>query len=233
MGRQIKGLLYFFIADVRYSLTIFWTILMGILVVSLIVAYFLTNVKNGMMSFTLTAPMYVYCAILGFLTVKESVPFSIKMGATRKNIFISLGLFFLGLSLIKAVAASITQILVDLLNAKAGIDTFMFLHLAYFTDDTWLTRIFIDTSIMFLSLSALFVIGLLFYKYDLAGGGSVIGVIVILMLTGLAQGWLIDFFIDIFQSIDRMLFGKLLVLGIVIYSFSMILLRRITIVKAK
>src|SRR5699024_5911205 len=87
MGRQIKGLLYFFIADVRYSLTIFWTILMGILVVSLIVAYFLTNVKNGMMSFTLTAPMYVYCAILGFLTVKESVPFSIKMGATRKNIF--------------------------------------------------------------------------------------------------------------------------------------------------
>src|SRR5699024_2575163 len=130
--------------------------------------------------------------ILGFLTVKESVPFSIKLGATRKNILISLGLFILGLSLIKSVAACITQILVDLLNAKAGIDTFMFLHLVYFTDDTWLTRIFIDTSIMFLSLSALFVIGLLFYKYDLAGGGSVIGVIVILMLTGLAQGWLID-----------------------------------------
>jgi len=233
MGRQIKGLLYFFIADVRYSLAIFWTILMGILVVTLTVAYFLNNVENGFMTLSLTGPMYVYCAILGFITVKESIPFSIKMGATRKNFFISLGLFFLGLSLVKAVAASIIQILVDLLNAKAGIDTFMFLHLTYFTDDTWYTRIFIDTSIMFLSFSALFVIGLLFYKYGLAGGGSVVGVIVILMLIGLAQGWLIDFFIDIFQSIDMMLFGKLLVLGIVIYSFSMTLLRRITIVKAK
>src|SRR5699024_2226053 len=150
---------------------------------------------------------------------------------TRKNIFISLGLFFIALSLIKAVAASITQILVDLINAKAGIDTFMLLHLSYYTDDTLITRIFIDTYFMLLILSALFVSGLLFYKYDLAGWGSVICVIVILMLTGLAQGWLIDFFIDIFQSIDRMLFGKLLVLGIVIYSFSMILLRRITIVK--
>src|SRR5690625_4780644 len=159
MARQIKGLLYFFIADVRYSLKVFWIILMGVLVVSLTVAYFLTNVENGMMSFTLTAPMYVYCAILGFLTVKESVPFSIKMGATRKNIFISLGLFFLGLSLIKAVAASIIQILVDLLNEKARIDTDMFMHLTYFTDDTWYTSIYIDTSIMFLSFSALFVIG--------------------------------------------------------------------------
>ena len=233
MGRQIKGLLYFFIADVRYSLTIFWTILMGILVVSLTVAYFLTDLENGFMTLSLTGPMYVYCAILGFLMVKDSVPFSIGVGATRKNLFISLGVFFLGLSLVKAVAASIIQILVNLFNAKAGMDTFMFLHLAYFTEDTWLTRIFIDTSIMFLSLSTLFVFGLLFYKYGLAGGGSVVGVIVILFLTGIAQGWLIDFFIDIFQSIDMMLFGKLLVLGIVIYGFSMLLLRRITIVKAK
>src|SRR5699024_11877489 len=99
-----------------------------------------------------------YCAILGFLTVKESVPFSIKMGATRKKIGISLGLFCLGLSLIKAVAASITQILVDLLNAKAGIDTLMFLHLAYFTDDRWLQRICIARCIMFFILSVLLVI---------------------------------------------------------------------------
>lgn len=94
MGRQIKGLLYFFMADVRYSLAIFWTILMGILMVSLIAAYVLVDIKNGFMTFSLTAPMYVYCSILGFLTVKEAVPFSLKMGATRKNLFVSLGIFF-------------------------------------------------------------------------------------------------------------------------------------------
>lgn len=233
MGRQIKGLLYFFIADVRYSLAIFWTILMGILVVSLTVAYFLINVENGFMTLSLTGPMYVYCAILGFLMVKDSVPFSIGVGATRKNLFISLGIFFLGLSITKAIAASIIQVIVNYVNPKIGIDTFQFLHLAYFTNDTWLTRILIDTSMMFFFFSLMFVIGLLFYKYGLAGGGSAVGLVCILLIVGVAQGWLIDFFIHIFKSIDLMFFGQLLAVGCVIYILSILLLKRITIVKVK
>lgn len=233
MGRQIKGLLYFFIADVRYSLFIFWTILLSILVVSLIVAYFLMDIEKGMMSSTLTAPMYVYCAILGFLTVKESIPFSIKMGATRRNLFISLGIFFLGLSFIKAIAASTIQVIIDYINPKIGIDNFYFLHLSFFTNDTWFTRILIDTSIMFFFFSFMFMIGLLFYKYGLAGGGSAVGLLAILMITGFAQGWLSDFFIDIFSSIDLMFFGQLFVVSIVIYILSILLLRKITIVKTK
>lgn len=47
MGRQIKGLLYFFITDLRYSLITFWTILLSILVISLTFAYFLLSVEDG------------------------------------------------------------------------------------------------------------------------------------------------------------------------------------------
>lgn len=233
MGRQIKGLLYFFMTDIRYSLLIFWTILMSILVVSLSIAYVLKDMENGFMTLSLTGPIYVYCAILGFLTVKEAIPFSIKMGATRKNLFVSLGIFFFGLSTVLAIVANIIQVIVELFNKMIGLDLYNFIHITYFMDETWLTRVIIDISIMFFFLSLLFTIGLLFYKYGLAGGGSVIGLLALIIITGVAQGWLIDFFIHIFHGLDVVLFIQLFGIGFVLYCFTFVLLRRITILNVR
>lgn len=231
MGRQMKGLLYFYFADIRHSLTVFWTILMSIVVVTLIITYFLSNIEGSFMTLSITGPMYIYCGILGFLVVKEFIPFSIKRGATRKNIYFSLAIFFLVLSLAKSVVGSILQVIVEYINMKAGIGNFTFLHLVYFTNDTWYYRILIDTSIMFFAFSIMFVIGLLFYRYGLVGGGVFIGALLILILTGIGQGWLIDFFVNIFKNFDNIFYLQLFGIGVVIYAFSMLLLRRITILK--
>ncbi|HLR61430.1 MAG TPA: hypothetical protein VK097_03215 [Lentibacillus sp.] len=235
MGRQIKGLLYFYVSDLRYSLMIFWTIILAILVVSLAFTYFLAGLDNEdtFFTFSLTGPIYVYCAILGFLTVKESLPFSIKMGATRKNIFVGTGIFFLVLSVVMALAATILQEIVMALMNATGTDLFSFLHPAYFLDDTWYTRILIDTSIMFFLMAVLFIIGLLFYKYGLAGGGSFLGALLIISLLGIAQGWLLDFVVDVFSGIDLGFFYQLLGVGTMIYGTSYLFLRRITTVKVR
>lgn len=236
MSKQIKGLLYFYGSDQRYSLIIFWTILTAILLVSLAITYFLASLDNEdtLFTFSLTGPMYVYCAIWGFMTVKESVPFLIKMSATRKNIFVGTGIFFLALSFGMALAATILQELIMALMNATGIDLFVFLHPAYFLDDnTWYTRILIDTSIMFFFMAVLFIIGLLFYKYGLAGGGSFLGVVLLIILLGIAQGWIIDFFVDVFTGIDLVFFYQLLGIGVVIYGISFLFLRRITTVKVK
>lgn len=233
MGRQMKGLLYFYFADVRYSLTIFWMILMSIVVVTLTITYFLNNIEGGFMTLSITGPMYVYCGILGFLTVKESIPFSIKRGATRKNIFFSLVIFFLSLSLVKSVIGSTLQVIVEFLNTKIRIENFHFIHLAYFTNDTWFHRILIDISIMFFAFSLMFAIGLLFYRYGLVGGGIFVGLLIITALTGAFQGWLIDFFTNIFKTFNNTFYLQLFGIGVVIYALSMLLLRRITIIKVR
>lgn len=235
MGRQIKGLLYFYLNDMRYSFLIFWTILLAIVLMTEITTFFLMNVDGAFMTFTLTAPMYVYCFILGFLTVKEVIPFSLKVGATRKNIFVSVGLFFLGLALLKAIFARILAVIITYVNGQVGIDSgkFILLHLAQFTNDTWVNRFVIDISIMFFGMSLMFLIGLLFYRYGLAGGGSVIGVFFIFILTGLAQGFLVNFFVALAKSFDMMLFYQLFGISIIIYAVSMLFLRRITIIKVK
>ncbi|AVQ98278.1 hypothetical protein ACTWPF_16585 [Oceanobacillus sp. M65] len=228
MGRQLKGLLYFFSSNIRHSLLIFWTILMSILVVTLTISYFLLNVE-GEMAFSLTAPMYVYCGIMGFITVKEMIPFSIKMGATRKNLYVVIAIFFLLLSLFKAIAGTIIQVLVTSMNEAIGLNNFDFLHLAQFIDDTWYTRVVIDTAVMFFFLTLMFLLGLLFYRFGFAGAGSVLGILLVGLLLSIAKGWAWDFITNIVESFGMTFFLQMTIMSIVFYVLSFFLVRRITI----
>lgn len=231
MGKQLKGLLYFFVTDLRFSLFVFWSILLGTLMVTFGIAYFLMEGSSGKIGFALSIAVYIYCAITGFLMVKQSIPYSIKVGATRKNIFISLGIFFLGLSIAMGFAINMIQSFMEFVNKEAGVESFIFMHLSHLMDTTWLGKILIDTSIMFFLLSVLFVIGVFFYKYGLIGGGSIIAILTITIFVCSAQGWLIDFIIHTAQTLNHLFFGKVLLTGLIIYSFSWIMMRKITIIR--
>ncbi|WP_100013310.1 hypothetical protein [Lentibacillus sediminis] len=233
MGRQIQGMLYFCFTDARYSLMIFWTILLAILLVSLPFAYYASTLEEGFFGFTLTAPIYVWCSIMGYLAVKESIPFSIKMGATRKNIFVSLGLFFASLSLGLAIVVNVLHELVLTFMNAIGVDIFFFIHPVYFLEDTWMNRVIMDTAMMFFLFAVMFLIGLVFYKFGLAGGGSLLGMLLLVLLTGVAQGWLVDAATQLFRDFSMVFFYQLLGIGLVLYCISFLFLRRITIVKVK
>ncbi|WP_047985188.1 hypothetical protein [Ornithinibacillus californiensis] len=233
MNKQIKGLLYFYISDIRHSLMIFWSILLLVLVVSIAFAYYLIGVEDSMMAFGFPFAIYFYCLILGFMTVKESIPFAIKMGATRKNILISLAIFFLGLVVLKSIVASTIQEIVLLFTDATGITTFQFLHPAMMLEDTWLNRILIDVCIMFFLLSFMFIIGLLFYKYGFAGGGLVAGILAIATLFGVAKGWIYEFIVDVVTQMDMLFFYQVLGVGLLLFLLSNVFVRRITIEKRR
>jgi hypothetical protein len=233
MNKQIKGLLYFYITDIRHSLMIFWSILLLVLIVSLAFAYYLLGIEDGAFAFGFPIAIYFYCIILGFKTVKESIPFAIKIGATRKNIFVSLGILFLGLALAKAIVANTIQEIVLLFTKGIGLDNFQFLHPAMLLEDNWFNRVLIDTSFMFVFLSFMFIMGLLVYKYGLAGGGIVAGILAIAFLLGIAKGWIIDFIVHLSKQLDIVFFLQLLGVGLLLYLFSFVFVRRITIEKRK
>ncbi|WP_407271149.1 hypothetical protein [Radiobacillus sp. PE A8.2] len=233
MARQLKGLLYFFVTDMRYSFMIFWSILLGVLVVSLCFAYFLLSVEEGSFYFSLSFPIYIYSAIYGFKTVKEAIPFSIKIGATRKNLFLGIGLLFLGLAIVQSLIGNTLHSLTLSFTEATDITTFNFLHLSSFLEDTWLNRVAIDAAITFVLLVLLFFFGLLFYQTGLAGGGIVAGVIVLALLLGIAKGWVFDFLSNLFTDINITYFLQLFVIGLVLYAFTFLFVRKITIVKAK
>lgn len=233
MQKQIKGLLYFYVTDLKFSLKVFWSILLAIAVISLVISYFIRDIENGFFHLSLTGPIYVYCAIVGFLMVKDSIPFSIKMGATRKNILMSLAIFFLGLSLFMSILASSLQVIINYITQLLDMPHFNFLHIANIFDGSWMTRMIIDTSITFFALSLLFVIGLIFYRSGVVGGGITLGIVFLVALTGFAQGWLGDFFINIFTNFSITFFYQLFLFGVILLGISWLMVRRITTVKVK
>lgn len=234
MNRQIKGLLYFYATNVRYSFIIFWSILLSFLVISLAISYFLLDVEDAWFSFGFPFATYFSAGIIGFLTVKETIPFALKVGAIRRNIFFATGLYFFGYALLLALISSSIQSVIQFIVDATNLHSFLFLHPSLIIgDDNWITRILIDTSVMFLLLSLMYLAGLLFYKGGVLVGGIFLGVLGILLLLGITLGWLIDAVIELYHTIDLMFFVQIFGVGVLLYGLAYFLIRNITTVKVR
>lgn len=234
MNRQIKGLLYYYITDAKYSFKIFWSILLGILVISLVIAYFMLNVEDGLFTFGFPFGTYFNMGFLGFLTVKESIPFALKIGAVRKNIYLSTAIFFLGYALFFAILSSTIQSIVAYFADVANLHTFMFLHPAQLLgEDTWLMRIIVDTAVMTLILAFMYLVGLLIYRGGILTGGIFFGIIALALLLSLAQGWLFEYAIHLYHTIDLLFFMQLFGIGVLLYGICYFFIRKITTVKIR
>jgi len=238
MKRQIQGSLYYLSTDIRYSLAIFWIIL-GSLLLLTVMADWIFGGEEVTFSFNLSFPIYIFAGIAGFLTVKGVFTYLIKMGVTRRSLFISTVVYFLGLSLLNAFIANLLEFITTFMVRSNVGNIFIITdgdidyemnHLAdLLATNTWFTRIIIDTSISFFLLSAFLVLGLIFYRYGLIGGFSFVGLFIFTIIFGVTNGWLIDFFVHIFSDFSIVFFYQLMFVGLGVYLLSYLLLRRLTI----
>lgn len=232
MKQQMKGLIYFFLVNSRYSFTIFWSILLGITLFTAITAYIIDD-QEGVMKISLTAPMYVYSGIYGFFVVKNWIPFFIKLGTSRKNILLGLGLFFMGVSFSFALTGTVLQSVFMFFAKQINLHMFSFGHISLFIEDTWYIRLLIDSSLMLFCFTFMFVIGLLFYKYGLAIGGAVLGIFMMGIIYSIYKGWIIEFAINVFTNLELTLFWQIALIATLLYIFSWFFIRKITIVHAR
>ncbi|MGM8363852.1 hypothetical protein ACLIBG_00090 [Virgibacillus sp. W0181] len=246
MDRQLNASVYYLSTHVLYSLKIFWMILISILIVTIAADFIFMNDDTSVIAFNLSFPIYVFAGIVGQLTVKGYIPYLIKMGSTRKNLFAGIGIHFLSVAVFNALLANTIHSIVmyfyrlsggeivsnntnNVFTFTGGEQSFSFNHLAYFVQDTWINRFVIDASISFFLLAIGFLLGLVFYRYGLIGGFSFIGVIVLISIMGMANGWLLDLFIAVFRNVDLLFFVQLFLVGVVLYLLSFLLLKRITV----
>ncbi|MBO1001483.1 hypothetical protein ACFSKI_15670 [Pseudogracilibacillus auburnensis] len=233
MSEQLKGSIYYLSSEIRYSLSVFWSILLSLLALSIFIDLLF---KETNVVFTLAFPVYIYSAIAGQILVKSGVPYLIKMGSTRKNVFISFAVHFLGLAMVNAIIANTTYLIVQLIYKVVGVNEGTAIlntqpppfGLNLF-QDTWFTRFVIDSSICFILLVCSFILGLIFYRYGLIGGFSTIGVLLLLLIFGISNGWLIKLFLPIFADFNLSFFFQLFLFSILLYLFSYLLLRKFTI----
>lgn len=237
MVTQLKGSLYYLFSSLRFSLLVFWSILGGVLAISVITDLLMTD---SHFSFNLSFPTYIFAAIFGFWMIKNVIPFLIKMGATRKAIFLAIGIFGIVLSVLNAVLSNTVDKVITVLYSSNSLNQSItltvdgneqfFNHIGDFLGDTsWLTRVVIDSSISFFFFGCLFVGGLIFYKYGVVGGMVFFALGFFAMIYAGHAGWLETFFKAIFTNFSMVFFYQLFIVGIVVYLLSFFLMRRLAI----
>ncbi|WP_152655150.1 hypothetical protein [Oceanobacillus sp. CFH 90083] len=233
MNNQIKGMLYFYSTEVIRTAKIFFTILIGIIIASAVVCYLLLGIDEFKMYFAIPFATYFNVGVVGFLLVKNSLPFGLKMGATRKNMYVMQLYFMAVYSFIIATLGSSLQQLTEWLFQAIGITNYIYVHPAMFLTDNWIMRIVVDTLVMFFIMALLYLIGLIFYRTGLAGGGSLLGVLLVVTLYGVFEGWMVDAAVDLFSNITVMTFVMIFLIGIVFYLLGFPFMRKITIVNRR
>lgn len=239
MVAELKGILYYLAVNTRHSLIVFWSILLSILVVTLL----LTSLFTTTVFINVSSPIYVYSAIMGFITVKLSIPYLVKVGAVRKTLFIGIGIYFTCLALFNVLIVNTLMYLFSLFNNEKLNSIFTFHYVS--TDNeaipfnhlvdligitnTWGTRIIIDVAIVLLLISLLYIQGLIHYRYGIVGSVGTMGVMVIFLIIGFSKGWLWEWILLVFSNIELNSFYQMAGIGVVLYLLSYLLLRKITI----
>lgn len=238
---QLKGLLYYSFINMKYSLIIFWSIMCGILLLT-IGADLLFSSENTSFYFDFSFPIYIFAGIMGFWVVKNMIPYIIKLGSTRMNVFIGTGIALLLLAVLNAVIASTIKSLVAVFYSKTtnGVvsistgeeasEQFYFSHIIdLFGENTWLNRFIIDFTISFFFIAVMFVLSLIFYRYHLIGGFAFLAIVMFCMIFAIAKGWVWDFIVNVLSDFSIVFFYELFVTGLIVYLLSYLLLKRITV----
>lgn len=238
MLQDMKGILYYLAVNIRYPFSIFWSILLAIFILSLILS---SVADRSTVLFQASIPIYIFCLVIGMWTVKNTIPFLLKMSLTRKLIYISIGLYFLIIAIVQSLLANTLIKIIDALGKTAIIGevsiyngseefSFQFNHLSQFLqNDTFLSQVTIDTVLSFTALSVMFFIGLFFYRFGLLGGFSLLGGLFLLYILSIAQGSFIELVTYIFENYSITLYFQLLGISVLIYLLSFTMMRRMTI----
>lgn len=238
MDSQLKGAFFFVLTNMKQPFIIFWLVLTSFLVITYGLSYLFISEDTTVM-YDLSFPIYIFGAVFGFVAVKNCIPYLIKMGSTRFNIFITAGLAFFGLTLLNAILSNTIYFAINkmfrttneaMFTIETGENAYSFSHIAdLVTESTWYSRIIIDTSIAFFLLACFFILGLIFYRFGYIGGFSVLGILMATLMLSIAKGWVFDYLFESFTDFHFVFFYQLLLIGIVIYLMSYVFMRRITI----
>jgi len=231
MGNQMKGLLYYFTTQAKRSLYIFWSILGISLLASFIISVVsLQSSDETTFFFMLSFAVYVFSAFYGFISIRYELPFSIKMGATRKHFWFSRFIFFIGLTICQIIivqlVTGISKIFREMFNLEP--QAFQLAHPALLLDNTFFQQIVIDATLIFSILVISQLLGMFYYKYGLIGIASLAAVVLVFLLFAFAKGWSFEAFIYLQEHFSLTIFAYISLVGILCYLLSWLLIRRAT-----
>lgn len=236
MNRQMKGSLYMLYANNVYSLLTFWSVIIALVILTVVLSYLFPDSNNGL---SLSAPTYIYGAVIGVMFVNSFIPYLVKLGVTRQTIFLSVGIFSLALVVLNALLVVVIEFLLKslfpyeyakTLTIQTNENTFIINHISdVLQNKTFMTMAVVDISISFFMLVVAFVITLLFYRYGLLIGFVTLALFIFAIIFGITQGWIETLFWAIFTNFSITFFYQLFAFAFILFCLSYFMLRDVPI----
>ncbi|WP_155590357.1 hypothetical protein [Lysinibacillus cavernae] len=225
----IKGSFYILFQSYKKQNIIFWSILFSIVLLS----FFLDTFFGQYISFaiTISIPVYIFYSLMAAKLLNRTLPYFLKLGVSRQQYLLNVGLFFISASLVGAlIIASAHKIIVyisNLLNVK---DIIIIHPILFFNNaHSFLQTVAMDTVLLLFCLSSGLLLNVVFYRLGILGGYSFIGLLVLIPIIMVIFQWYSPLFNLFANSSIFAILGCILVFSVLLYLVITAFLRKISV----
>ncbi|MFJ7735074.1 hypothetical protein ACIQ2D_01930 [Lysinibacillus sp. NPDC097287] len=185
----LKGSLYVFFQSYKKQNIIFWIILFSIVFLS----FFLDSFFGKYISFaiTISIPVYIFYSTMASKILNRTMPYFLKLGLSRIQYVLHIGLFFLTWSIAGAVIIACTHEIITFFSKLLDVKDIIIIHpiLLFDTTQPFLLIVAFDFVLLLFCLISGLLLNVVFYRFGTIGGYSFIGALALIPIVMITFQW--------------------------------------------
>lgn len=227
----LKGSFYVFFQSYKKENIIFWCILFSIVFLTIFLDLFFGNYVS--FPVIISIPVYIFYSIMASKILNRTMPYFLKLGLSRIQYVLHLGLFFLAWSIAGAFIIASTQI-ITFLSKLLDVKEIFFLHPILLIDTThpFMLTLALDVVLLLFCLISGLLLNVVFYRLGTIGGFSFIGILALIPIMIVIFEWYTPLWKALSEASIITILGGLLIIIALIYSVIIGALRKASAIPA-
>ncbi|KOY82802.1 hypothetical protein I6G82_12645 [Lysinibacillus macroides] len=225
----LKGSFYILFQSYKKQNIIFWSILFSIILLS----FFLDTFFGQFVSFaiTISIPVYIFYSSMAAKFLNKTLPYFLKLGISRQQYMVNIGLFFISWSVLGALIIACTHKTVSSISNLLSVKDIIIIHpaLLFDTSPSFLQMMALDTVLLLFCLSSGLLLNVVFYRLGILGGYSFLGLLTLIPIVTIIFEWYSPLFDFLTASSIAALMGALLLFSILLYLVITASMRKVSI----
>lgn len=213
----MKGSFYILFQNYKKHNIIFWSILFSIVLLS----FFLDVFFGQYISFaiTISIPVYIFYSSMAAKLLNRTLPYFLKLGLSRQQYMVNVGLFFISWSLVGALIIASAQKIITYVSTLLNIKNIIIIHPILIFDHTYsfLQTAAMDTVLLLFCLCSGLLLNVTFYRLGILGGYSLIGLLALVPILMVIFEWYTRLFELLVNLSISAILGSIFIFSILLY----------------
>ena len=228
---MLKGSLFVFVQSYKRQMLWFWAILVAIMLLAYIaIEVFQSNVR---IILSISIPIYIFTWIIGSKFLTNTFNYYLRFGMSRGRYMLILGLLFFLISLFNAMLSGLLHELFSVLVGDMLNNQIIVIHPLYVFDSTLPFQFIVltDFFILLLCIVSGLLTNYMFYRFGIAGGYSLTGIIVLALIVAVPLEWYGELYDWLLQTSLVMFCGGIAIISVLLYSLLAMGVRKLSAVQ--